>query len=161
MFCRILAEGRCSQHTMHRCLRFLRRGICPNLNHFLTTNFRIRCFCLCQFCYCFCVSAKMHRNRGRPFKTSGTAKAREDFDSLKFCRIVFSSALKLRNRGLEATLWKCYPPVIWENQGKKHQRQKWKFSEIQLCNSSLFFRYSNLCKELILLCLCSMILKHF
>ena len=38
----------------------------------------------------------------------------------------------------EATLWKCYPPVIWENQGKKHQRQKCEFSDIQLCNSFLF-----------------------
>ena len=97
MFCRILAEGRCSLHTMHKCLRFLRRGICPNLNHFWTTNFRNRCFCLCQFC--FCVSAKMHRNRERPFKTSGMARAHEDFNSLKFCRSLFSSALKLRNRG--------------------------------------------------------------
>ena len=55
-------------------------------------------FVCVNFAIVFVFQQKMHRNIGRPFKTSGTARECEDFDSLKFCRSLFSSALRLRNR---------------------------------------------------------------
>ena len=96
-------------------------------------------FVCVNFAIVFVFQQKMHRNRGRSFKTSGTARECEDFDSLKFCRSLFSSALRLRNRR-----GNFMEMLSSGNLRKPRQetsatcRQKCDFSDIQLCNSFLF-----------------------
>ena len=133
----ILAEGRCSLHTVHRCLRFLLRGICPNFEQFLNHKLSKKMFLFVSILLLFLCFSKKCIGTEEGLSKHLVQRENVEISILWSFAEVYSPPLWDWGTD-EATLWKCHPPVIWENQGKKHQRQKCEFSDIQLCNSFLF-----------------------
>ena len=127
-----------------------------NLSQFWTIfepqAFEIDVFVCVNFAIVFVFQQKMHRNRGRPFKTSGTARECEDFDSLKFCRSLFSSALRLRNR--RGNFMEMLSSGNLRKPRQETSATKMWIFWYSVVQQFSFFKYSNLWKELILLCLC-------
>ena len=109
-------------------------------------------FVCVNFAIVFVFQQKMHRNIGRPFKTSGTARECEDFDSLKFCRSLFSSALRLRNR--RGNFMEMSSSGNLRKPRQETSATKMWIFWYSVVQQFSFFKYSNLWKELILLCLC-------